>query len=267
MLSDFLCLIRGGGDLGTGVALQLKRIGMPVVVCDLKNPLAVRRRVSLSSAILDKKIEIEEITGERVDDLSTINDLSSTQVVPVIISDSLPTFPISVLVDARMQKKSMDTKIDDASLVIALGPGFFAGRDCHVVIETMRGPNMGKVIWDGCAEEDTGIPGEVGGLTSERLLRSPSNGEISWVKQIGDLVEKDEVLGSVGDDHILAGTSGVIRGLINEGTMLETGTKIGDIDPRGVKVDVKKVSDKALAVGNGVTEAVIEWLGKSKSNL
>ena len=267
MLSDFLCLIRGGGDLGTGVALQLKRMGMPVVVCDLKNPLAVRRRVSLSSAILDKKIEIEEITGERVDDLSTINDLSSTQVVPVIISDSLPTFPISVLVDARMQKKSMDTKIDDASLVIALGPGFFAGRDCHVVIETMRGPNMGKVIWDGCAEEDTGIPGEVGGLTSERLLRSPSNGEISWVKQIGDLVEKDEVLGSVGDDHILAGTSGVIRGLINEGTMLETGTKIGDIDPRGVKVDVKKVSDKALAVGNGVTEAVIEWLGKSKSNL
>ena len=267
MLSDFLCLIRGGGDLGTGVALQLKRMGMPVVVCDLKNPLAVRRRVSLSSAILDKKIEIEEITGERVDDLSTINDLSSTQVVPVIISDSLPTFPISVLVDARMQKKSMDTKIDDASLVIALGPGFFAGRDCHVVIETMRGPNMGKVIWDGCAEEDTGIPGEVGGLTSERLLRSPSNGEISWVKQIGDLVEKDEVLGSVGDDHILAGTSGVIRGLINEGTMLETGTKIGDIDPGGVKVDVKKVSDKALAVGNGVTEAVIEWLGKSKSNL
>ncbi len=267
MLSDFLCLIRGGGDLGTGVALQLKRIGMPVVVCDLKNPLAVRRRVSLSSAILDKKIEIEEITGERVDDLSTINDLSSTQVVPVIISDSLPTFPISVLVDARMQKKSMDTKIDDASLVIALGPGFFAGRDCHVVIETMRGPNMGKVIWDGCAEEDTGIPGEVGGLTSERLLRSPSNGEISWVKQIGDLVEKDEVLGSVGDDHILAGTSGVIRGLINEGTMLEAGTKIGDIDPRGMKVDVKKVSDKALAVGNGVTEAVIEWLGKSKSNL
>jgi len=267
VLSDFLCLIRGGGDLGTGVALQLKRIGMPVVVCDLKNPLAVRRRVSLSSAILDKKIEIEEITGERVDDLSTINDLSSTQVVPVIISDSLPTFPISVLVDARMQKKSMDTKIDDASLVIALGPGFFAGRDCHVVIETMRGPNMGKVIWDGCAEEDTGIPGEVGGLTSERLLRSPSNGEISWVKQIGDLVEKDEVLGSVGDDHILAGTSGVIRGLINEGTMLEAGTKIGDIDPRGMKVDVKKVSDKALAVGNGVTEAVIEWLGKSKSNL
>ena len=267
MLSDFLCLIRGGGDLGTGVALQLKRIGMPVVVCDLKNPLAVRRRVSLSSAILDKKIEIEEITGERVDDLSTINDLSSTQVVPVIISDSLPTFPISVLVDARMQKKSMDTKIDDASLVIALGPGFFAGRDCHVVIETMRGPNMGKVIWDGCAEEDTGIPGEVGGLTSERLLRSPSNGEISWVKQIGDLVEKDEVLGSVGDDHILAGTSGVIRGLINEGTMLEAGMKIGDIDPRGMKVDVKKVSDKALAVGNGVTEAVIEWLGKSKSNL
>jgi len=267
VISDSLCLIRGGGDLGTGAAIQLKRMGMPVTVCDLENPLAVRRKVSLSSAILDKKIEIEEITGERVDDLSTINDLSSTEVVPVIISDSLPTFPISVIVDARMQKKPMDTKIDDAALVIALGPGFFAGKDCHAVVETMRGPNMGKVIWDGCAEEDTGIPGEVGGLTSERLLRSPSNGEICWMKEIGDLVEEDEVLGSVGDDDIVAGTSGIIRGMINEGTLLEAGMKIGDIDPRGVKVDVKKVSDKALAVGNGVTEAVIEWLGKSKSSL
>ena len=143
MLSDPFCLIRGGGDLGTGAALQLKRMGMPVAVCDLKNPLAVRRKVSLSSAILDKKIEIEEITGERVDDLSTINALLSTEVVPVIVSDSLPTFPISVIVDARMQKKPMDTKIDDAALVVALGPGFFAGRDCHAVIETMRGPNMG----------------------------------------------------------------------------------------------------------------------------
>ena len=267
MISDSLCLIRGGGDLGTGAALQLKRMGMPVAVCDLKNPLAVRRKVSLSSAILDKKIRIEEITGERVDDLSTINDLSSTEVVPVIISDSLPTFPISVIVDARMQKKPMDTKIGDAALVVALGPGFFAGRDCHAVVETMRGPNMGKVIWEGCAEEDTGIPGEVGGLTSERLLRSPSNGEICWIKEIGDLVEKDELLGSVGDDDVVAGTSGIIRGMINEGTLLEAGMKIGDIDPRGVEVDVKKVSDKALAVGNGVTEAVIEWLGKSKSSL
>ena len=267
MISDYLCLIRGGGDLGTGVALQLKRKGMPVVVFDLENPLAVRRKVSLSSAILDKKIEIEEIIGERVDDLSNVDDFTFTNVVPVLISDTLPTFPISVIVDARMMKNPMDTKIDDAELVVALGPGFFAGRDCHAVIETMRGPNMGKVIWDGCAEEDTGIPGEVGGLTSERLLRSPSNGEVSWMKEIGDLVEKDELLGSVGDDDVLAGTSGIIRGMINEGTLLETGMKIGDIDPRGVKVDVKKVSDKALAVGNGVTEAVIEWLGKNKSSL
>ena len=267
MISDYLCLIRGGGDLGTGVALQLKRKGMPVVVFDLENPLAVRRKVSLSSAILDKKIEIEEIIGERVDDLSNVDDFTFTTVVPVLISDTLPTFPISVIVDARMMKNPMDTKIDDAALVVALGPGFFAGRDCHAVIETMRGPNMGKVIWDGCAEEDTGIPGEVGGLTSERLLRSPSNGEVCWMKEIGDLVEKDELLGSVGDDDVLAGTSGIIRGMINEGTLLETGMKIGDIDPRGVKVDVKKVSDKALAVGNGVTEAVIEWLGKNKSSL
>ena len=151
MISDYLCLIRGGGDLGTGVALQLKRKGMPVVVFDLENPLAVRRKVSLSSAILDKKIEIEEIIGERVDDLSNVDDFTFTNVVPVLISDTLPTFPISVIVDARMMKNPMDTKIDDAELVVALGPGFFAGKDCHAVIETMRGPNLGKVIWDGYA--------------------------------------------------------------------------------------------------------------------
>ena len=134
MISDYLCLIRGGGDLGTGAALQLKRMGMPVVVCDLKNPLAVRRKVSLSSAIPERKIKIEEITGERIDDLSTINDFSSTEVVPVIISDSLPTFPISVIVDARMQKKPMDTKIDDADLVVELGPGLNASKECNVVV-------------------------------------------------------------------------------------------------------------------------------------
>ena len=267
MISDHLCLIRGGGDLGTGAALQLKRRGMPVVVCDLKNPLAVRRKVSLSSAILDKKIEIEEIIGERVDDLSTINDFTSTNVVPVLISDSLPPFPISVIVDARMQKKTMDTKISDADLVVALGPGFFAGKDCHAVVETMRGPNMGKVIWDGPAQKDTGIPGEIGGLTSERLLRSPCDGEIRWMKNIGDLVEKDEVIGSVGDGYVFAGTSGLIRGMITESTLLEAGMKIGDIDPRGADVDVSKVSDKALAVGNGVTEAVTKWLEKNESNL
>lgn len=267
MISEHLCLIRGGGDLGTGVALQLKRRGMPVVVFDLENPLAVRRKVSLSSAILDKKIEIEEIVGEKIDELSNIDDFASTNVVPVLISESLPPFPISVIVDARMQKKPMDTKIDDADLVVALGPGFFAGKDCHAVVETMRGPNLGKVIWDGYAHKDTGIPGEVGGLTSERLLRSPSDGEIHWVKDIGDLVKKGEVIGSVGDSSIVAGTSGLIRGMINEGVLLEAGMKIGDIDPRGASVDVGKVSDKALAVGNGVMEAVTKWLEKNESNL
>ena len=111
------------------------------------------------------------------------------------------------------------------------------------------------------------IPGEVGGLTSERLLRSPSNGEIHWMKDIGDLVKKGEVIGSVGDSCIVAGTSGLIRGMINEGMLLEAGMKIGDIDPRGANVDVSKVSDKALAVGNGVTEAVTKWLEKNESNL
>ena len=237
---------------------------MPVVVFDLENPLAVRRKVSLSSAIIDKKIEIEEITGKKVDDLSNVDDFKFTNVVPVLISDILPTFPIPVIVDARMQKKPLDTTIEDAELVIALGPGFCAGKDCHAVIETMRGPDMGKVIWNGYAQANTGVPGEVDGLTSERLLRSPSDGVVSWVKEIGNLVKKGEVIGSVGDDLITAGTSGLIRGMINEGSFSEAGMKIGDIDPRGIDVDVGKVSDKALAVGNGVTETVKAWLEKKQ---
>ena len=169
-----------------------------------------------------------------------------------------------MIVDARMQKKPLDTTIEDAELVIALGPGFCAGKDCHAVIETMRGPDMGKVIWNGYAQANTGVPGEVGGLTSERLLRSPSDGVVSWVKEIGNLVKKGEVIGSVGDDLITAGTSGLIRGMINEGSFSEAGMKIGDIDPRGIDVDVGKVSDKALAVGNGVTETVKAWLEKKQ---
>ena len=264
MISDHLCLVRGGGDLGTGVALQIKREGMPVAVCDLENPLAVRRKVSLSTAVVDKQVQIEEITGQLVENISELDDFLSTNVVPVLICESLPTHPFSVVVDARMQKKPLDTTIEDAELVIALGPGFCAGKDCHAVIETMRGPDMGKVIWNGYAQANTGVPGEVGGLTSERLLRSPSDGVVSWVKEIGNLVKKGEVIGSVGDDLITAGTSGLIRGMINEGSFSEAGMKIGDIDPRGIDVDVGKVSDKALAVGNGVTETVKAWLEKKQ---
>ena len=267
MLSDHLCLIRGGGDLGTGVALQLKRKGMPVIVCDLNDPLAVRRKVAFSTAIIDGKIRVEEVTGIRIDDLSKITDFLTTGIVPVFISKSLPEIHVSVIVDARMRKKTTDTKIDDADLVVALGPGFFAGQDCHAVVETMRGPEMGQVIWDGSAQMNTGVPGEVGGLTSERLLRSPANGKIQWSKDIGDLVEEGEVVGSVNGKAVLAGTNGLIRGLINEGSLLEINMKVGDIDPRGIGVDVNKISDKALAVGDGVTEAVIEWLEKKKSNL
>ena len=264
MISNHLCLVRGGGDLGTGVTMQLKRKGIPVVVSDLENPLAVRRKVSLSTAIIEKNVQVEEIRGELVEDVSNVDAFLADDVIPVIVCESIPPIEFSVIVDARMQKKPLDTTIEDAELVIALGPGFCAGKDCHAVIETMRGPDMGKVIWNGYAQANTGVPGEVGGITSERLLRSPSDGVVSWVKEIGNLVKKGEVIGSVGDDLITAGTSGLIRGMINEGSFSEAGMKIGDIDPRGIDVDVGKVSDKALAVGNGVTETVKAWLEKKQ---
>ena len=152
--------------------------------------------------------------------------------------------------------------MDDAPLVVALGPGYSAGRDCHVVVETLRGPGLGRVILDGPAAADTGTPGEVSGRVAERVLRSPVDGEARWIRQIGDRVSVGELLGYVGNTPVLAALEGVVRGLVSEGTPLVANTKVGDIDPR-CEVSVDRVSDKALAVGGGVLEAVLAWIDRS----
>jgi xanthine dehydrogenase accessory factor len=255
--ADTLVLLRGGGDLATGVAWRLTKAGFPVVICELEHPLTVRRRVALSSAVADGRVNIEGMVGVRATASDAIG-VTQQGLVPVLVSPGLPELSAQVVVDARMAKRALDTTIDDAPLVVALGPGYTAGVHAHAVVETMRGPHLGRVLWSGSAEPDTGTPGEVAGHGAERVLRAPAEGAARWAARIGDLVAAGAVLGTVGGREVRSPFAGVVRGLVADGTVVPADLKVGDVDPR-TDTDWREISDKALAVGGGVLEAVLTW--------
>lgn len=254
--TDRLCVLRGGGDLATGVAWRLHRAGCKVVVLELPEPLTVRRTVALSSAVIDGVMSIEGMIGRRVDSVDDAISLAGPDVVPVVVSPTLAGIPGDVVIDARLAKRNIDTTLADAPLVIGLGPGFTAGVDCHAVVETMRGPRLGRVIWHGSAQPDTGSPGAVDGRSAERVLRAPADGTVHWSVAIGDIVAAGQVLGHSSGAPLVAPFAGLVRGLIRTGTVVRAGLKVGDLDPR-TDVDHREISDKALAVGGGVLEAVL----------
>ena len=264
LFGDHLVFLRGGGDLGTGAAYALHQAGFPVVVLELSRPMAIRRTVSLASVVREGEVAIQGMLGVRVDSVETALNTAPSGVVPVVTLESLPDVDPSadVVVDARVAKRNIDTKIDDASMVVALGPGFTAGTDCHAVIETMRGHRLGRVIWEGSADPDTGVPGELGGASTERLVRSPLAGRVTWLVDIGDRVTAWEQIGSVGPVPVHSKLDGVVRGLIEEGFDATRGLKIADIDPRGDRDACFEISDKARLVGAGVLEAVLVWRGR-----
>ncbi len=257
------CVVRGGGDLATGVMWRLTRAGWPVVVCELPVPLTVRRTVAASSAIADGEVDVEGMRAVRVESAEQARAVADTGQVAVMVSPALPSLPADVVVDARMAKRNLDTSITDAPLVVALGPGFTAGADCHAVVETRRGPHLGRVLWSGAADPDTGSPGIVEGRGAERVLRAPATGRARWHVAIGDLVDRGTTLGDVGGVTVRAPFAGAVRGLISERVELTPGLKIGDLDPRGDPAACREISDKALAIGGGVVEAVHTWLRRS----
>ena len=253
-----LVLLRGAGDLATGVAWRLKRAGFGVVMCELEHPLTVRRAVAFSTAVDEGSVIVEGIRAVRAATAEAI-DLARSDTVPVIVSPGLPPLPADVVVDARMAKRVLDTTIDDAPLVLALGPGFTAGRDCHAVIETMRGSRLGRVYWQGCAAPNTGTPGVIGGRGAERVLRAPAAGVVRWRAAIGDIVADGALLGTVDGAPVCAAFAGLVRGLVADGTPVAKGLKIGDVDPRQ-DTEWREISDKGLAVAGGVLEAVLTWM-------
>ena len=264
LLRSVQVVMRGGGDLATGVAYRLHSAGFPLLVLELAQPLVVRRPVAVASAIAAGEIAIEGMHAEHIVSLRSARATTDGGRVAVLVAPELPHFEPrpTVLIDARMAKEKQDTTRDQAELVIALGPGFEAGRDCHVVVETMRGHTLGRAYWQGSALPDTGCPGRVAGKSRDRVLRAANSGEVHWRVDSGDTVVSGDTLGHVGGTRLEAAFDGVVRGLIAEGFAAWRGLKIGDIDARLDRTACFTISDKSLAVGGGVLHAILDWLNR-----
>ena len=255
-----LVLIRGGGDLASGVAVRLHRAGIRIVIAELEKPMAVRRTVSFADAVYSGQIEIESIVARRVQKVIVASTVADEGEIPVLVDpklSSLPTLSPVALIDARMTKKPPETGKDAAPLVIGLGPGFIAGENCHAVVETMRGHNLGRVLWQGSAQADTGVPGTIATYNLDRVLRAPAAGRVEAAAEIGQQLKAGQLIATVAGQQLLAPFDGVLRGLVHPTLDVHEGMKIGDIDPRNDPSYCWRVSDKSLAIGGGVLEALL----------
>lgn len=259
LIRPMLVLIRGAGDLASGVAVRLHRCGFNVIMTELAQPLAVRRSVAFAQAVYAGVLVVEEVVARCVPPRHARAVVASGE-IPVLVDPtgtSIASFQPDVLVDGRMAKQNLGTTLNDATLVIGLGPGFTAGLDCHAVIETNRGHNLGRVIWQGQSEPNTGVPGALGGEDALRVLRVPVAGVVEPLCQIGDSVRSGDVVARVGQVEVRTAIGGVVRGILHPGLAVPAGTKLGDIDPRADVGHVRTVSDKSLAVAGGVLEAIL----------
>ena len=262
MIKDFLIVVRGAGDLATGTIHRLWKSGFRIVVLETTNPSSIRRQVSASEAVYENEVCVEVIIVQLVKDVKEIETIWHENKVPLLV-DPLGTciakLQPNVVIDAILAKKNLGTTKQMAPLTIALGPGFVAGSDVDVVIETKRGHNLGRVIRNGSAIQNTGIPGNIGGYTKERVIHAPFEGHVHIVKNIGDLVEKDEVIATIDGKEVKATISGILRGMIREGYPVTPGFKMADIDPRYDELEnCFTISDNARCIAGSVLEVVCE---------
>jgi xanthine dehydrogenase accessory factor len=260
-------VVKGAGDLASGVILRLHRAGFRVVATELEQPTTVRRTVAFSEAVYSGEAEVEGVRARRIAHRDEIPQAWSEDVLPVLVdpgSEIVRALRPTVVVDAIMAKCNLGTHIFDALVVIGLGPGFVAGVDVHAVVETNRGHYLGRVLWRGNAEPDTGVPGAIDGQSTQRLLRAPCAGVLQSGKAIGDRVAAGEVVCCVGNKPVTADISGVLRGMLHPGLSVRSGMKIGDVDPRATPAHCFTVSDKSLAIGGGVLEAALYLLRQQR---
>jgi xanthine dehydrogenase accessory factor len=260
MLRDTRIVVRGGGELGTAAARLLFRCGFRVAVLEREAPLAVRRLVSFAEAVWSDEIVVEGVRARLVAPGSPADLPADGAFVAVVVdaeAKSLDCLRPHVVVDARMAKRNLGTRRDQAPLVIGLGPGFSAGEDVHAVVETQRGSELGRVLWSGSAQRDTALPAPVLGVDADRVLRAPRSGTFRGGCRIGALVPEGWRIGEVDGAPVTARVGGLVRGLLHDGVAVEGGTKLGDIDPRGAEVDPARLSDKGRAVAAAVLEAVL----------
>lgn len=260
-LNELIVFIKGAGEQATGIACRLHHANFTrILMLETASPLAVRRQVSFCEAIHETSQRVEGVEAIRVGGDAERDAAWLAGKIAVLVDpqgESLARSKPDVFIDATLAKRNLGTSITDAPLVIALGPGFRAGSDCHIVIETNRGHNLGRLITNGMAEANTGIPGDIAGYTGERVLRAPADGIFTTDRQIGDAIRKGDVIGLVSGIEVTSRLDGILRGLIRPGSAVRKGLKIGDVDPRGDVSYCTTVSEKSRALGGAVLEAIL----------
>lgn len=269
LFSDTFVVVRGGGDLATGVIYRLHQTGFPVITTEIERPMAIRRTVAFAQAMYDGACTVEGVTAQRVERDGEALDLAARGGVPVLAApgdDAIARLQPRVLVDARLLKRDSATSLDQAPLVIGLGPGFHGGVNCHAAIETNRGHRLGRVLWDAPTEADTGIPGSIAGYREERIIRATATGVFEPTVEFGDHVERGQEVGFIKEagarSPVIASLSGVVRGLLHPGLAVRQGAKIGDVDPRDDPTAIYTISDKSLAIGGAVLTAILMWMNR-----
>jgi len=261
LLKEVVIAIKGAGEMATGIACRLFKANFKqIFMVEIENPVAVRRGVSFCEAVHDGTVKVEGVTAKKVLNIDDVQGTWEKDCIPIIVDpnwNSIKTLAPHVVVDAIIAKKNLGTTRNEAPLVIGLGPGFEAGVDVDMVIETLRGHNLGKIIEKGCPAPNTGIPGNINGFTSERVLRAPCFGIFTAAVSIGSMVKKNDIIGHVGNQPVTAVIDGVLRGLIRDNTRVKNKLKIGDVDPRGNLEYFRTISEKARSVGGGVLEAIL----------
>ncbi len=260
-LNEIIIAVKGAGEMATGIACRLYNANFRrIFMMEIETPLAVRRRVSFCEAVHDGTASVEGISAVKTEGPSGIQTAWSQNTVPVLADPSWKTIKQlnpHVVIDAVIAKRNLGTTITEAPLVIGLGPGFTAGENVHMAIETNRGHDLGRVILDGSPEPNTGIPGTIAGFAGERVLRAPCAGVFTSHLNIGTLVQKGDIIGHVEEKPVITIIDGIIRGLIRPQTRVTTGLKIGDVDPRGKIEYCNTISEKARALGGSVLEAIL----------
>ena len=268
MLDRGIVVIRGGGDIATGTICRLHHCGFKLLVMETGNPTAIRRTVAMSEAVYEGSQTVEDVTAERVATIDECAGIWAKGRIPLLVdpaAESLSQLQPVALVDAILAKKNCGTTKNMAPITIGLGPGFCAGKDVHAVIETARGHRLGRTIYSGCPLPNSGIPGMIGGYTTERVLYAPDDGTIEVLQDIGSQVNKGEPVASIGTTKLFASITGLVRGMIRNHTKVTKGLKIGDIDPRINEIDnCYTISDKARCISGGVLEALL-FLAKEKT--
>ena len=265
-----LIIVRGGGDLATGTIYKLKKSGFPVLILEVPNPSAIRRNVAFCEAVYQGTQTVEDMTCYLVESVEQAEQFINEGKLCVLVDpmgESIARLKPLAVIDAILAKKNLGTNRNMAPITLALGPGFVAGEDVDAVIETKRGHNLGRVLWEGAAAPNTGIPGIVGGYGKERVIHCPAKGILRNVKKITDTVSRGEVI-AVGETEdgnvpVEATLDGILRGLIRDGYPVHVGFKMADIDPRAEEYEnCFTISDKARCIAGGVLEALLQRKGE-----